>query len=303
MSTTKDVDAVGGPTERDDRVNTLPQYVLPHHFLSGLMRWFTQIEYKPLKEWQIRTVTRKYQVDLSSAVETNPLAYRTFNHFFTRTLKPSERPIAAEANAIASPVDGAVSQAGPIRDGRIFQAKGQSFTAQELLGGSAERAKPFENGSFATIYLSPRDYHRIHTPLDGTLREMVHVPGRLFSVNQMTVRSVPRLFARNERVVTIFETPAGPMALVMVAAIFVSGMETVWSGVVTPGPRSKIRTWQYGTPKGSNVSLKKGEELGRFNMGSTVILLFPKSRMNWTTELTPGQSVKMGQLIGHVNSK
>ena len=300
MTTTKEAGAAGDQATRGDLIDTLPQYFLPHHFLSGLMRAFTRINIPAVKNWQIETVVKKYQVDLSTAIEPNPLAYANFNRFFTRALRPDARPLATESGAIASPVDGRVSQAGPIREGRIFQAKGQEFSALELLGGSAERAKPFMNGQFATIYLSPRDYHRIHIPLDGTLTEMVHVPGRLFSVNPKTVSSVPRLFARNERVATLFDTPAGPMAVVMVGAIFVSGMETVWAGEVTPGPRSRVRSWNYGSANGESVSLRKGDELGRFNMGSTVVLLFPPGKTDWTTDLVQGKAVNMGQKIGRV---
>jgi phosphatidylserine decarboxylase len=203
--------------------------------------------------------------------------------------------LTAEKNAIACPADGAVSQAGRITEGNIFQAKGKSFTAADLLGGSAERAAPFNDGQFATIYLSPKDYHRLHMPLTGTLREMVHVPGRLFSVNKATTNSVPGLFARNERVAAIFDTEAGPMALVLVGAIFVSSIETVWHGVVTPPTVSSVQTWRY---ENNAPTLNIGEEMGRFNMGSTIIVLFGKDKAQWLDGFKADKYVKLGELIG-----
>ena len=221
-------------------------------------------------------------------------AYKSFNDFFTRDLKPSARQLTSEVNAIASPADGAVSQAGAISEGEIFQAKGKSYTALDLLGGSEERAKAFNNGVFTTIYLSPKDYHRLHMPITGTLREMVHVPGRLFSVNTATTRSVPRLFARNERVVAIFDTELGPMALVLVGAIFVSSIETVWHGVVTPPSVTSVQTWDY---KENAPTLKIGEEMGRFNMGSTIIVLFANNKVQWDSEFVADKIVKLGEMI------
>jgi len=224
-------------------------------------------------------------------------SYASFNEFFTRELKDGVRQIAADKNAIACPADGAVSQAGNITDGDIIQAKGMSYTAVDLLGGDAERAAPFKNGKFTTIYLSPKDYHRMHMPLDGTLREMIHVPGRLFSVNGATANSVPRLFARNERVVALFDTEAGPMALVLVGAIFVASIETVWHGEVTPPSSTKVRQWTY---TDDAPQLKKGEELGRFNMGSTIIVLFGEQAINWQDSFKTGEKVQLGEPIGSV---
>jgi len=232
---------------------------------------------------------------MSEALEPDINTFLSFNHFFTRELKPGARPLTSEANAIACPADGSVSQAGPITDGKIFQAKGKSFTATDLLGGDAERAEPFNNGVFTTIYLSPKDYHRLHMPLTGTLREMVHIPGRLFSVNTATTNSVPGLFARNERVAALFDTDAGPMALVLVGAIFVSSIETVWHGVVTPPSITSVRSWQY---QENAPVLKIGEEMGRFNMGSTIIVLFGKDKVQWDGELTAEKVVKLGERIG-----
>ena len=278
-----------------DALTTLPQYVLPQHTLSKLMSYITHSEIKALKDWCITTVIKHYGVNMDEAKEQNLDAFKSFNHFFTRELKPGVRPLTTEKNAVACPVDGAVSQAGNITDGKIFQAKGMSFTAVDLLGGDAERAKPFEDGVFTTIYLSPKDYHRLHMPLTGTLKEMVHVPGKLFSVNTATTRSVPGLFARNERVAAIFDTEVGPMALVLVGAIFVSSIETVWHGVVTPPTAPSVGTWYY--LKNPPV-LKMGEEMGRFNMGSTIIVLFGKDRVQWEGEFKADKLVKLGQMIG-----
>ncbi|NOQ34845.1 MAG: phosphatidylserine decarboxylase, partial [Methylococcaceae bacterium] len=224
--------------------------------------------------------------------------YASFNHFFTRELKDGVRPVTALNNGIASPADGVVSQAGAISNGDIFQAKGKSFTATDLLGGDSKRAEVFNDGIFSTIYLSPKDYHRMHMPIDGTLKEMIHVPGRLFSVNGATANAVPRLFARNERVVCIFDTAVGEMALVLVGAIFVSSVETVWHGVVTPPSISSVRSWQY---SGDDApQLKKGEEMGRFNMGSTIIVLFGKDKAHWEDEFVADKAVNLGELIGKI---
>jgi len=273
----------------------LPQYVLPHHALSGLMSRLTHCENKLWKNLFIRLIIRLYGVNMAEAKFQELDRYASFNRFFTRELKDGARPIAAAADAIACPADGAVSQAGPISEGRIFQAKGHDYTALELLGGDVERASAFENGSFATIYLSPKDYHRLHMPFTGTLKEMVHIPGRLFSVNAATVGAVPNLFARNERVACIFETEAGPMALILVGAIFVSSVETVWHGVVTPPTVSETRTWQY---QDNAPTLEKGAEMGRFNMGSTIIVLFGQDKTAWNADFLAGKPVKLGETIG-----
>ena len=220
--------------------------------------------------------------------------------FFTRALKPEMRPIAGGANDIACPVDGTISQIGKIVENRLFQAKGRYFSLEALLGGSRDLANNFRNGQFATIYLSPRNYHRIHMPLPGNLKQMIHVPGRLFSVNPLTTRTVRSLFARNERVVCLFETPAGSMAMILVGAICVASIETVWAGAVTPyRPRGRLREWNY-TDK--PVYLERGDEMGRFNMGSTVIVLFGPESSRWETALREDSAVKTGQLIGTVTS-
>lgn len=274
----------------------LPQYALPHHALSALMSRLTHCTNTAWKNAFIKAIIRLYGVNMAEAKSQNLDDYASFNDFFTRELKDGARPIADQAGSIACPADGAVSQAGLIEDGRIFQAKGHSYSALELLGGDEDRARPFKNGHFATIYLSPKDYHRLHMPLAGTLKEMIHVPGRLFSVNNTTVGAVPNLFARNERVACIFDTEAGPMALILVGAIFVSSVETVWHGVVTPPTISEPCSWQYDKHP---QSLPKGAEMGRFNMGSTIIVLFGKDAIDWQADFSAGQPVKLGQAIGH----
>ncbi len=282
-----------------DTLTTLPQYLLPQHTLSRLMSRLTHSENIAWKNFFIKQIIRHYGVNMDEALDSNIEAYQSFNRFFTRELKPGIRPLTTAQNAIASPADGAVSQAGAIAGDTIFQAKGKSFTAVDLLGGSGDRAAPFRDGVFATIYLSPKDYHRLHMPLTGTLREMVHIPGRLFSVSTATANVVPGLFARNERVAAIFDTAAGPMALVLVGAMFVSSVETVWHGVVTPPTVSAMQTWSYGNDA---PTLQIGEEMGRFNMGSTIIVMFGTDRANWVDGMTAGKAVKLGEMIGKIRS-
>ncbi len=291
-----------------DVANTLPQkifsliqYLLPHHLLSRVMYWVTRSEWRLFKDLIIRNVIDIYKVDMNLAVDQEPTNYRSFNDFFTRALKPEARPLAEGKQTLLSPVDGTVSQAGQIMDGRIFQAKGHDFSLHELLGGDPKWTSAFANGSFATIYLSPRDYHRIHMPTTGTLKKMIHVPGRLFSVSPSTTRNIPRLFSRNERVVNLFETEAGPMALIMVGAIFVSSMDTVWAGAITPKSH-RVTNWEYGRKSTAAIKLQRGAEMGRFNMGSTVILLFGKDAVELITELQPEAKMQMGQQIGSITS-
>lgn len=271
-----------------------PQYGLPHHALSSLMSRLTHCTNPAWKNAFIKSIVALYGVNMEEAKYQNLDHYASFNEFFTRELKAGVRPIVADHGVIASPTDGVVSQSGIIQDGRIFQAKGHYFSALELLGGDVDRAEAFKNGAYATIYLSPKDYHRLHMPLTGTLKEMVHIPGRLFSVNAATVNAVPNLFARNERVACIFDTEAGPMALILVGAIFVSSVETVWHGVVTPPSISEPRAWTY---QDAQV-LEKGAEMGRFNMGSTIIVLFGKDKIRWNVDLQAGSPVKLGTSIG-----
>ena len=271
--------------------------LLPHHLLSSLMYRVARIEIPFVKNTIISQVVKHFDIDMSEAVVKDPLAYRSFNDFFTRRLESDARPVASDHSDIVSPVDGEVSQSGSIDEGKLIQAKGRYYSLHALLGGHDAMTQTFENGSFSTIYLSPRDYHRIHMPVDGHLLRMIHVPGRLFSVNQATTSAVHDLFARNERLICQFETDNGPMIMILVGAIFVGSMETVWSGLVTPLSR-RISNWEYDRQKAEQVFLRKGEEMGRFNMGSTVILLFPGNRVAWDDEHVAGQHVRMGQRIG-----
>ncbi|MEA3276334.1 MAG: archaetidylserine decarboxylase [Pseudomonadota bacterium] len=285
------------PTRWYHRLYVGMQYLLPHHPLSALMYRATRIRWRPLKDLIIRRVIHHFGVDMSEAERPDLDAYASFNGFFTRALRPGARPIAPQEDAVACPADGALSQLGIIEDGRIFQAKGHDYSLIELLGGNGDWADRLDGGAFATIYLSPRDYHRVHMPRAGTLREMVHVPGRLFSVNPVTTSLVPRLFARNERVVCLFEGDAGPMAVILVGAIFVGSMDTVWAGQITPSAGRTLSRCYEGSDA---VRLAKGEEMGRFNMGSTVILLFPPDSVEWDPSLEPGDTLRMGQGIGRV---
>ncbi|MFO7604605.1 MAG: archaetidylserine decarboxylase [Gammaproteobacteria bacterium] len=273
------------------------QVVLPHHLLSRIMGRITHCRLGWVKKTYMKAIIRHFDVNLEEAAEQDLDQYEHFNAFFTRELKAGARHFVGGAHQIASPVDGRVSQAGPISAGRIIQAKGHDYALTELLGGEDAWSERFKDGEFATLYLSPRDYHRIHMPLDGELREMRHIPGRLFSVSPSTVSTIPNLFARNERVVCLFETSAGPMAMVLVGAIFVASIATVWHGTVTPPTWPDLQSWIYGEAE-RRIHLAKGEEMGRFNMGSTVILLYGKQSIQWHEQLIAGAPVQMGQLIG-----
>lgn len=269
-------------------------HVLPHRALSSAARALAYSDNPRIKQWLIDTVTRRFGVNLAEAAQPDPNAYPTFNSFFTRALKPGARVADPDPGALLMPADGRISQCGAIDgDGRIFQAKGQSFTAAELLA-SEQAAAAFKGGAFATVYLSPKDYHRVHMPWSGTLRETVHVPGRLFSVGPQAVRHVPRLFARNERLVCHFDTDFGPMASVMVGALLVSGVETVWSGEEIPAYADKVTRKDY---RGHDIRLERFEEMARFNYGSTVIVLLPPG----VAELAPGlgaeSPVRLGQRL------
>jgi phosphatidylserine decarboxylase len=273
----------------------LSQTILPHHLLSQIVSKFTHCENVTWKNFLTRQIIQRYGVNMNEAAISDLNAFKSFNHFFTRELKSDVRPLTTEKDAIASPADGVVSQAGKITNGDIFQAKGKRFTVTDLLGGDSQRAEKFNDGEFTTIYLSPKDYHRLHMPISGSLREMIHVPGRLFSVNSATTEAVDGLFAKNERVVAIFDTEIGQVALVLVGAIFVSSIETVWHGVVTPPSIKTVRTWKY---EADALTLKIGDEMGRFNMGSTIVVLFEKDKMAWNADLSAGKSVKVGEKIG-----
>jgi phosphatidylserine decarboxylase len=247
----------------------------------------------------IRLYIHHYRVDMSIAKLQQPVDYTDFNRFFTRALKPEARQIVDDSGSIACPVDGTVSEAGKVINGSLYQAKGHYYTLASLLGGSQQLAGVFDDGSFATLYLSPRDYHRIHMPLGGTLLEMCYIPGRLFSVNEVSTHHVPGLFTRNERVVTVFDTDAGPMGVVLVGALFVSSIETVWAGDVGRLSRGKFRQWDYRNETAYPVKLKHGQELGRFNMGSTVIVLFSAGRATLAPGIAAGNKIRYGDRMGH----
>lgn len=242
----------------------------------------------------IRWFVGKYKVNMTEAANPNIASYASFNEFFTRALRSGARPL-ADADFIC-PVDGAISQFGKIEQDQIFQAKGHNYSTTALVGGNAELAARFENGSFATLYLSPRDYHRIHMPCDGRLLRMIYVPGTLFSVNPTTARGVPGLFARNERVVCLFEGPSGPFVLTLVGATIVGSMQTVWHGVVNPPRLDKVREWHYDK---QYIQLKKGEEMGRFLLGSTVVMLFPKDALAFTDKWQPAAAVRLGEVMAN----
>lgn len=285
-----------------NKLFVLSQYLTPQRTVTRLAGKFADSEKVPaLKNLVVKWFVGRYGVNMSEAVEEDPTAYPSFNAFFTRALKPGLRPLAEGESVVISPVDGAMSQLGQIRSDRVFQAKGQSFSLLELLGGDVARAEPFAEGEFATIYLAPKDYHRIHMPVAGTLREMVHVPGKLFSVNPVTAQNVPNLFARNERVVSIFDTEFGPMAMVLVGAMIVGSVETTWAGVVAPGGREVTGT-RYDTLE-KPIRFEKGDEMGRFRLGSTVILLFPKDVASWDPGMDAARNVRLGDALGHCEKR
>jgi phosphatidylserine decarboxylase len=281
-----------------DRMAVLPQYFLPKRALTQLMGELAGARGGAITTRVIRWFIDRYRVDMAEAANPDPAAYATFNDFFTRALAPGARPL-ARADLLC-PVDGAISQFGAIEGDAILQArvqaKGHTYTVQALVGGDAELARPFLNGHFATLYLSPKDYHRIHMPCDGTLRRMIHVPGDLFSVNPVTARGVPGLFARNERVVCVFDGARGPFVLVLVGATIVGSMATVWHGVVNPPRPGQVRDWRYDGDQAR--PLMQGQEMGRFLLGSTVVLLFPAGPLAFDAGWRPGGAIRLGQAMG-----
>ena len=283
----------------NDKLFIRLQHLIPQHGLSRAAGWLASTDNALVKNTFIKWFVKRYKVDMSLAAEENPLAYACFNDFFTRALKPGARPIDSAADSIVCPADGAISQLGNIVDGRIFQAKGQDYTTLELLGGDETLAAEFAGGTFATVYLSPRDYHRVHMPYGGKLRSMVSIPGELFSVNTVTAENVPRLFARNERAVAIFDTDIGPMAVVLVGAMIVAGIETVWDGQIAPFASREIATSLYPY---QNIHLNKGDEMGRFKLGSTAVILFAENKMRWDEKFSAGTPTRMGEKMGAKNS-
>jgi phosphatidylserine decarboxylase len=278
-----------------NRLKVLPQYVLPKQLLTHLAGRFASQARGNTTTSVVRWFVKKYQVNMTEALNPNINSYATFNDFFTRALKPEARPLATAE--LICPVDGAISQFGDIKQDQIFQAKGHSYSTTALVGGDSTLAAQFQNGSFATLYLSPKDYHRIHMPCDGTLKRMIYVPGDLFSVNPTTARGVPGLFARNERVVCVFATDKGLFVLVLVGATIVGSMATVWHGQINPPRSEDIREWRYDDEP---ISLKQGDEMGRFMLGSTVVMLFPESRskkMAFNPSWTAGGAIQLGQAM------
>ena len=278
-----------------DRLAVLPQYLMPKQALTAFAGWVAGSQWGSATTGIIDWFVQRYNVNMAEAANPDTASYKSFNEFFTRPLRPDARPLAA--TAYVSPVDGAISQCGPIDGDQVFQAKGHSYSTLALVGGDAVLAAQFENGEFATLYLSPRDYHRIHMPCAGTLRRMLHVPGDLFSVNPTTARGVPGLFARNERVVCVFDDAAGqPFALVLVGATIVGSMATVWHGLVNPPRPGTVRDWRYDGAQA--VHLARGAEMGRFLLGSTVVMLFTRVGMaglGFNPAWAPGGAIRMGE--------
>ncbi len=277
-----------------DQLKITLQYILPKHLISRLVGYLAAAKLGFVSHALIKLFIKAYGINMAEAQFENAEAYRSFNEFFTRPLKDGMRPIVADTSLLAHPVDGTVSQLGDIEGDQLIQAKGHYYSVEALLGGDKATAAPYQNGKFACIYLAPKDYHRIHMPVDGVLREMIYVPGDLFSVNPLTAENVPGLFARNERVVTIFDTPVGQMALVLVGATIVASIETVWAGTVTPPTGKEVFRWQYPAEGPNAVHLKKGDEMGRFKLGSTVVLTFEKDQVEFLPTNYPGSVTRMG---------
>lgn len=293
--------ALGVPITVGDQLRSKLMHVLPHHVLSAMMHTATRIKARAWKNWQINWFIQRYAVDMDIAQIKHADQFEHFNAFFTRELRDDARPLSDMGDALLCPADGAISAAGTIAGDSVFQAKGQDFSLQQLLGGDAQRAAAFYGGQFCTIYLSPRDYHRVHMPLTGTLREMIHIPGRLFSVNPISAQTVPRLFARNERVVSIFDTQWGPMAVILVGAVFVGSIEQVWAGEVAPNGNRDVSVTRYSDDPQAAVNLHKGAQMGRFNMGSTVILALPAGSFHWREDLQADSAVRMGEMLAMHN--
>ena len=277
-----------------DQLKITLQYILPKHLMSRLVGYLAAARLGFVSHALMKLFIRAYGINMAEARYENPSDYASFNDFFTRPLKDGARPVVTDEQTLAHPVDGAISQAGAIAGDQLLQAKGHFYTVKALLGGDDNTAAAFQDGTFACIYLAPKDYHRIHMPIAGTLREMIYVPGELFSVNPLTAANVPGLFARNERVVTIFDTAAGPMALVLVGATIVASIETVWAGTVTPPTGSEVFRWQYPAEGPNAVHLEKGAEMGRFKLGSTVVLTFAKDAVELLPTNFPGAVTRMG---------
>lgn len=276
----------------------LIQHLLPHHMLSRFAGFLANNQIPWLKNYLIRYFINRYPVNMQEAIVSDPYAYSCFNTFFIRELKAELRPIAAETHAIASPVDGGVFQLGTLAHDTVMQVKQHHFNCHDLLGREQLRTEEFLGGNFATLYLAPKDYHRVHMPYPGRLREMIYIPGKLFSVSPDVIRSISSIFSRNERLICIFDTDQGPMAVILVGAMLVASIHTAWSGAIQT---KKVTTWCYPAHIENPVNLPKGAHLGHFQLGSTVILLFPKNTVTWVKTLTENSSIKMGQAIGYVS--
>jgi phosphatidylserine decarboxylase len=279
-----------------DKIFISFQHIAPQHLLSRIVGWFADCEIESIKNFLIKHFINYFDVNMAEAAETDYTKYQSFNKFFTRALVDGVRPL-AEGHNIISPADGAISQLGHIQEGRILQAKGQHYSALELLGGNKALADHFTNGIFTTIYLSPRDYHRVHAPLSGTLCDMIYVPGDLFSVNTTTACHVPRLFARNERLITVFDTEVGKVAVILVGAMIVAGIETVWTGQIAPPTKNVITLFEK-NPR--ETHLQKGDELGRFKLGSTVVMLFQKGKVCLNDNLAASTPIQMGETLASI---
>jgi len=277
-----------------DSAKIFLQYLLPKHPISQWAGRLADVQKPWIKNRLIRQFAKVYGIDMSIAIEPELTQYACFNDFFTRAIDLKHRPIDPSLNSLCCPVDGAISQFGPIQSGRIIQAKNHHYSALEVLGGDQELAKSFQQGEFCTIYLAPKDYHRIHMPCAGKLLSMTHVPGQLFSVNPLTARNVPKLFARNERVVAIFDTEFGRMAMILVGATIVGSIETVWAGNITPPSRKQVKSWDYSNQA---ITLEKGQEMGRFKLGSTVVLLMQNNNWQWHDSIQRESDVILGQCL------
>ena len=282
-----------------DQLACLPSWLLPHHAVSRLVYHLARVRQLWLKQLLIDGLIRAYKVDLADAAQPDPRAYADFVSFFTRALRDGARPLAGDERTLVSPADGTVSACGRIDGDQLLQAKGRTFTTAELLGGDFALAGEFADGEFCTVYLAPRDYHRVHMPLAGTLRSMTHVPGRLFSVQGATARQIDRLFARNERLVCVFDTACGPLAVVLVGALLVSSISTVWAGQINPhGERRGLWRKTYPASGEGSVQLPRGAELGHFAMGSTVIVLLPPGAFGWDGAMREGRALRCGEALG-----
>ncbi|MEQ5186215.1 MULTISPECIES: archaetidylserine decarboxylase [Providencia] len=281
-----------------DKIKIRLQFMLPKQGLTQLAGWFASRNVGFVTQWAIKLFAKAYKVNMNEAQKSELTAYSTFNDFFIRTLKDGARPIVEAEHQLAQPADGAVSQLGPIDNDLIFQAKGHNYTVEALLAGQYQLADKFRDGDFITTYLSPSDYHRVHMPCDGLLTEMIYVPGDLFSVNPLTAANVPNLFARNERLICVFDTPFGTMVQILVGATIVGSIDTVWSGCVNPQREGVIKRWTYPAQgEEGAIFLQKGEEMGLFKLGSTVINLFEPNKIRFNASLIPGYATRMGELL------